>query len=137
MSFSTPNSNEAIQTTKIHSVAGTLEPGVGLVGTRPFRSPHHTISDAGLVHLKGLAQLQSLDLQETHITDAGLGNLKGLTHLKTLRLGWTHVGDAGAGTVVLGEEAGAGAAHEIGRSRVMQKARIRSSCRLTSRCSCS
>ncbi len=40
---------EAIQTTKIHSVAGTLEPGVGLVGTRPFRSPHHTISDAGLI----------------------------------------------------------------------------------------
>ncbi len=40
---------EAIQTTKIHSVAGTLEPGLGLVGTRPFRSPHHTISDAGLI----------------------------------------------------------------------------------------
>ena len=41
--------NEAIQTTKIHSVAGLLEPGGGLVGTRPFRSPHHTISDAGLI----------------------------------------------------------------------------------------
>jgi magnesium chelatase family protein len=41
--------DEAIQTTKIHSVAGTLEPGIGLVGTRPFRSPHHTISDAGLI----------------------------------------------------------------------------------------
>ena len=40
---------EAIQTTKIHSVAGTLEPGIGLVGTRPFRAPHHTISDAGLI----------------------------------------------------------------------------------------
>ncbi len=40
---------EGIQTTKIHSVAGLLEPGVGLVGTRPFRSPHHTISDAGLI----------------------------------------------------------------------------------------
>jgi magnesium chelatase family protein len=40
---------EAIQTTKIHSVAGLLEPGAGLVGTRPFRSPHHTISDAGLI----------------------------------------------------------------------------------------
>ncbi len=40
---------EAIQTTKIHSVAGVLDPGQGLLRTRPFRSPHHTISDAGLV----------------------------------------------------------------------------------------
>lgn len=40
---------EAIQTTKIHSVSGMLEDGRGLVGTRPFRSPHHTISDAGLI----------------------------------------------------------------------------------------
>ncbi|MDP9267001.1 MAG: YifB family Mg chelatase-like AAA ATPase [Acidobacteriota bacterium] len=41
--------NEALETTKIHSVAGVLEPGGGLVGTRPFRSPHHTVSDAGLI----------------------------------------------------------------------------------------
>ena len=40
---------EAIETTRIHSVAGTLEDNRGLVGTRPFRSPHHTISDAGLI----------------------------------------------------------------------------------------
>ena len=40
---------EAIETTRIHSVAGVLEDNRGLVGTRPFRSPHHTISDAGLV----------------------------------------------------------------------------------------
>src|ERR1700761_6890113 len=40
--------DEAIETTRIHSVAGVLEGG-GLVGTRPFRSPHHTISDAGLI----------------------------------------------------------------------------------------
>ncbi len=40
---------EAIETTRIHSVAGTLEDGRGLVGTRPFRAPHHTISDAGLI----------------------------------------------------------------------------------------
>lgn len=40
---------EAIQTTKIHSVAGVLEAGVGLVALRPFRAPHHTISDAGLI----------------------------------------------------------------------------------------
>jgi len=41
--------DEAIQTTKIHSVAGLLESGTGLVGVRPFRAPHHTISDAGLI----------------------------------------------------------------------------------------
>jgi magnesium chelatase family protein len=40
---------EAIETTRIHSVAGALEDSRGLVGTRPFRSPHHTISDAGLI----------------------------------------------------------------------------------------
>ncbi|HUN64250.1 MAG TPA: YifB family Mg chelatase-like AAA ATPase [Candidatus Sulfotelmatobacter sp.] len=40
---------EAIETTRIHSVAGTLDGTQGLIGTRPFRSPHHTISDAGLI----------------------------------------------------------------------------------------
>ena len=40
---------EALETTKIHSVAGVLDHGAGLVGVRPFRSPHHTISDAGLI----------------------------------------------------------------------------------------
>jgi magnesium chelatase family protein len=40
---------EALETTKIHSVAGVLDPGMGLVGVRPFRAPHHTISDAGLI----------------------------------------------------------------------------------------
>jgi magnesium chelatase family protein len=39
---------EAIETTRIHSVAGVLEDRRGLVRTWPFRSPHHTISDAGL-----------------------------------------------------------------------------------------
>src|ERR1044071_1813886 len=40
---------EALETTKIHSVAGVLDANAGLVSTRPFRAPHHTISDAGLI----------------------------------------------------------------------------------------
>jgi magnesium chelatase family protein len=40
---------EALETTKIHSVAGVLDHKAGLVSARPFRSPHHTISDAGLI----------------------------------------------------------------------------------------
>src|SRR5882724_3048331 len=40
---------EALETTKIHSVAGVLNGEEGLVTHRPFRSPHHTISDAGLI----------------------------------------------------------------------------------------
>lgn len=40
---------EALETTKIHSVAGVLASNAALVTTRPFRSPHHTISDVALV----------------------------------------------------------------------------------------
>src|SRR5581483_4709800 len=40
---------EALETPKIHSVAGVLDAAAGLVSVRPFRSPHHTISDAGLI----------------------------------------------------------------------------------------
>src|SRR5512135_1147176 len=40
---------ESLETTKIHSIAGLLAPGQALVTRRPFRAPHHTASDAGLL----------------------------------------------------------------------------------------
>jgi magnesium chelatase family protein len=40
---------EALETTKVHSIAGALANGAGLVTERPFRAPHHSISDAGLL----------------------------------------------------------------------------------------
>ncbi len=40
---------EALETTKIYSVSGLLPSNSSLIATRPFRSPHHTISDAGLI----------------------------------------------------------------------------------------
>ena len=43
------NLHEALETTKIHSVAGKLGENATLMGQRPFRSPHHTISDVALV----------------------------------------------------------------------------------------
>ncbi len=43
------NLREALETTKINSVAGSMDSGQSLVTTRPFRSPHHTISDVALV----------------------------------------------------------------------------------------
>jgi len=40
---------EALETTRVHSVAGTLPGGQPLMTTRPFRAPHHSISEAGLI----------------------------------------------------------------------------------------
>src|SRR4051794_7243541 len=40
---------EALETTKVHSIVGLLRPGQALVTRRPFRAPHHTASDAGLL----------------------------------------------------------------------------------------
>lgn len=44
-----PSLHEALETTKIHSVAGKLGKNASLIPVRPFRSPHHTISDVALV----------------------------------------------------------------------------------------
>lgn len=41
--------DEALEVTRIHSIAGTLPPQKALIVERPFRSPHHTVSDAGLL----------------------------------------------------------------------------------------
>src|SRR6184192_451258 len=41
--------DEALETTKIHSIVGLLAPGQALITRRPFRAPHHTASDAGLL----------------------------------------------------------------------------------------
>jgi len=54
---------EAIQITQIHSVAGLLPCGSGLMGHRPFRAPHHSISNAGLM---GNARLQPGEVSLAH-----------------------------------------------------------------------
>ncbi|MEI6488895.1 MAG: YifB family Mg chelatase-like AAA ATPase [Bacteroidota bacterium] len=56
------NLYEALETTKIHSVAGKMGKNVGLVSTRPFRSPHHTISDVALVGGGGVPQPGEISL---------------------------------------------------------------------------
>jgi magnesium chelatase family protein len=53
---------EALETTKIHSVAGKMGKNSGLIGLRPFRSPHHTISDVALVGGGGVPQPGEISL---------------------------------------------------------------------------
>ena len=53
------------------------------------------ITDAGLEHLKNLKNLQVLELNFTNVTDAGIGHLKGLANLQSLNLFHTTVSDAG------------------------------------------
>ena len=55
---------ESIVTTKIHSVAGTLPVGSGLLSSRPFRAPHHTVSTAGLAG--GGAQVRPGEVSLAH-----------------------------------------------------------------------
>ena len=54
--------NEALETTKIHSVAGKMKGNRSLVSVRPFRSPHHTISDVALVGGGGFPQPGEISL---------------------------------------------------------------------------
>ena len=54
--------HEALETTKIHSVAGKLPSNTSLVAQRPFRSPHHTISDVALVGGGGMPQPGEISL---------------------------------------------------------------------------
>ena len=54
--------HEALETTKIHSVAGKLPENATLISKRPFRSPHHTISDVALVGGGGIPQPGEISL---------------------------------------------------------------------------
>ena len=59
--------NEALETTKIHSVAGRLGKDAALLTTRPFRSPHHTISDVALVGGGGNPQPGEISLSHNGV----------------------------------------------------------------------
>lgn len=56
------NLHEALETTKIHSVAGKMDSNASLITMRPFRSPHHTISDVALVGGGGFPQPGEISL---------------------------------------------------------------------------
>ncbi len=67
----------------------------GLTNLKKLSLGQTRITDAGLAHLKGLTKLEYLNLYGTKITDAGLAHLEGLTNLKSLNLGQTRITDAG------------------------------------------
>ena len=79
--------------------AATLDevlPKVGrLAQVQSLRLSNSAISDAGLVHLKGMTNLSVLLLDHTQVSDAGLVHLKGLTNFSFLELDGTQVTDAG------------------------------------------
>jgi magnesium chelatase family protein len=59
--------NEALETTKIHSVAGKVGKGASLMTTRPYRAPHHTISDVALVGGGGNPQPGEISLSHNGV----------------------------------------------------------------------
>ncbi|WP_299758928.1 YifB family Mg chelatase-like AAA ATPase [uncultured Pontibacter sp.] len=59
--------HEALETTKIHSVAGKLGEAASLLTTRPYRSPHHTISDVALVGGGGVPQPGEISLSHNGV----------------------------------------------------------------------
>ncbi len=61
------NLHEALETTKIHSVAGKLGPQASLLAQRPFRAPHHTISDVALVGGGGNPQPGEISLSHNGV----------------------------------------------------------------------
>lgn len=61
------NIEEALETTKIHSVAGKIAHVGGLISNRPFRSPHHTISDVALVGGGGIPQPGEISLSHNGV----------------------------------------------------------------------
>jgi len=87
----TPISEQEAAISEIEKLGGRVEGSpkirVNLSGTN--------VTDAGLEHVKGLTQLQSLDLACTRVTDAALEHLKGVTLLQSLSLGFTNVTHAG------------------------------------------
>ena len=67
--------------------AGEIQP--------PFSLVFPQVTDAGLVNLRGLTHLRSLNLKNTKVTDAGLEHLRGLSQLRSVNLSGTAVTDAG------------------------------------------
>ena len=87
------------QTTHLHQPTKITDAGLvylkGLTNLQNLNLAVPQITDAGLVHLKELTNLQTLNLSATQVTDAGLVHLKGLDKLQALDLAFTKITDSG------------------------------------------